>query len=74
MASKDTHITETDIYDITPDNMGDKLKEHFGRVMRLMRVLEYKDLKMVTRIKELSPTQAVVITDIEKELRKLMEE
>lgn len=73
MATKNTHTIETDIHSITPDNLPDKLKEHMSEVIQYLRMKKCTDIKIHTRIKEVTPHISVVITDME-DLNKLLGE
>lgn len=71
---KYTNIVESDIFDITKENIAEKLKDHISGVLRLMTLLEYTNVKMITRIKEMAPHKALITTEIDETIKKIMEE
>lgn len=71
MASKYTNTVETDVFDITEDNLPEKFSEHMSDVYKLMKFLKYKNVRILTRIKDIAPRKAFIHTDIEEEIRKI---
>lgn len=71
MVSKSTSIIESDIYDITIDNVADKLKDHFDNVIKAVKYYEMPNAKLVTRIRELNYKETLISTEVEERVKKL---
>ena len=72
--SKISNIIKSEIYDINETNLGEKLKEHIGEIVNLLKILKYTDIKMITRIDEITSKRAVITTDVNELMKKVMEE
>mgnify|MGYP001599210440 CR=1 FL=1 len=66
--SRHTYVIEHDIYEITEQNIDEKLKEHYTKVSQGIIMMKIKNAKIITRVKELSYKQAVIHTEVEQEL------
>lgn len=73
MASKTTHVIESDVYDINSNNLGDKFKEHFGAILQYVKQNNIRNAKITTRIRELNTKEIAIHTDIDEELKRFID-
>lgn len=62
-------MLESDVYDITHENIGEKFKEHFYGILKYVKSNDIKNAKITTRIRELTTKEIIIFTDIEETLK-----
>lgn len=71
MSSINSHTIKSEIFDITSSNLEDKFSDHFGRIIHVVKVLKFENLRMTTKIEETSPKEAFLSTDIIEQVKRM---
>lgn len=66
MVSLRTTVLENELYDITDDNIEEKIKLHFNDVIKTIKFHQIHQAKIITRVKELSAKQVAVYTEVDE--------